>query len=262
MALGPLVFLLFWFWVVVLGLKGVARRATQLGRWLCTPWGESDRLLPSPRGTIGQSWSSDEYRHYSALTDRTKVPEIPDLTRDMQDALDRARHTAEQLGRDIVEWQRGIDELKVAAEQWTEKAALALSNGRNDLGRAAIAERQHAKQRAVELEKELAEMRRLLTLHSSDIQSLENKLSEIYRRNHLAETRIQAAETSARARELLYGEQVKDALSRFEGLERSADLAEGHAESLAIGSRDTARLEAEIAALRQPSGFGRKGTAS
>jgi phage shock protein A len=81
----------------------------------------------------------------------------------------------------------------------------------------------------------------------------------------MVETRLHAAESSARTRQLLYGEQVKDALSRFEALERAADDAEGHAESLALGSGpspDKLALEAELAALRPAGGFGRKGIAS
>jgi phage shock protein A len=217
------------------------------------------------RGSIGQSWSDDEFRHYAALAKHTAVPAVPDVMQGMQDALAQEKQTAERLGRDIAEWQHAIDQLKLQAEDWTEKAATALSKGRNDLARAAITERHRAVQRATELETDVAEMRRLLTSHSSDIQNLETKLSTIYRRNHMAETRLSAAQTSARARQLLYGEQVKDSLSRFEQLERAADLAEGHAESLALGSKeslDALSLEAELAALRPPSGFGRKRIAS
>jgi phage shock protein A len=119
-------------------------------------------------------------------------------------------------------------------------------------------------QRIRELERDVAEMQRLLTCHASDIQSLEGKLSSVYRRNHLAERRLTAAETSARTRELLYGEPVKDALSRFEEIERLADLAEGRADSMALGSApadDIASIEAELAALPNGAGFGRKRSA-
>ena len=152
-----------------------------------------------------------------------------------------------------------------STDPWTRGPRRPLAAGRNDLARAAIAERQRTQQRIKDLESEVAEMRRLLTSHASDIQHLEGKLSTIYRRNRLAETRLSAAETSARAREMLYGEHVKDALSRFETLERAADEAEGRADALALGSEqvtDTAALDAELAALRPAAGFGRKRIAS
>jgi phage shock protein A len=252
-----LLFGLFWLWVIVLGLKGVMRRCGQVGKWLSTPWGSNDDLFPTLRGSVGQEWSADEYRHYSALAVQSPVPAIPEVMNGMQQALDQEKRTAKQIGKDIAEWQHAIDELNRSVDVWTEKAASALAAGRNDLARAAIAERQSTQQRIQSLEKDVAEMRRLLTTHASDIQSLESKLSTIYRRNHLAETRLTAAETSARAREMLYGEHVKDALSRFDQLERAADVAEGRADALALGSSsspDDLSLDAQLAALKpQPA---------
>ncbi len=263
--MAPLLFIAFWFWVLVAGMKGVAARCAQLGKWLCTPWGNNDDLMPTLRGPIGQSWSDDEYRHYSSLAAQSPVPAIPDVMTGMQQALDEEKRTAKQLGQDIAEWQHAIDELNRSVETWTEKAANALAAGRNDLARAAIAERQRTQQRIKDLQSDVADMRRLLTSHASDIQSLESKLSTTYRRNHLAETRLTAAESSARAREMLYGEHVKDALNRFEVLERAADLAEGRADALALGAApepDQLGIDAELAALRPPGGFGRKRAAS
>jgi phage shock protein A len=261
-----LLFFVFWFWILVAGLKSILRAFGKVGKWLCVPWGNTDDLMPTLRGSVGQSWSSDEYRHYSSLASQSQVPAIPEVMQGMEQALSQEKRTAEQLGRDIADWQQTIDELNQAVDTWTEKAATALAAGRNDLARAAIDERQRAQQRIKDLEKDVAEMRRLLTSHASDIQDLETQLSTIYRRNHLAKTRLSAAETSARARQMLYGEPIKDALSRFEDLERAADLAEGRAEALALGAKppvDAAALDAEIAALSPlSSGFGRKRAAS
>lgn len=268
-----LLFGLFWLWIVILGFKGMARRMRQLGNWLQTPFGSSDSLMPTLRGSAGQSWNAEEYDHYSSLAARQPVAAIPDVAQEMERALDQERRTAQQIGRDIDEWRHAIDQLKQSAEDWTEKAAVALSKGRNDLGRAAIAERQKTQFRIAELERDVAEMGRLLSTHASDIQSLETKLSGIYRRNHMAETRLSAAESSTRTRQLLYGEQVKDALSRFDELERQADLAEGHADALALRSDASGRssldrslddlaLDAELASLKRAGGFGRKGIAS
>jgi phage shock protein A len=258
-------FMLFWLWIIVLGLKGVAGRLRQLRAWLGTPWGSSSDAFPMLRGTVGQQWSADEYRQYSTLASRSLTPAIPDVMQNMQQALDEEKRTAEQLARDISDWTNAIEQLTRAVDDWTERAATALAAGRNDLARAAIAERQQTQQRIADLEKDVGEMKRLLTTHSSDIQNLETKLSTVYRRNHLAETRLSAAESSARAREMLYGEHVRDALSRFELLEHQVDEAEGRADSLALGSgasTDTASIDAQIAALRPAAGFGRKRAAS
>jgi phage shock protein A len=262
-----ILFSLFWMWIIVLGFKGMLRRIGQLAKWLCTPSGNSDYQLPPLRGSVGQAWDADEYRHYSSLAAKAQPPSIPDVVQGMQQALDQEKRTAEQLGKDISDWQHAIEQLRLSVDDWTEKTALALSNGRQELARAAIAERHRAQQRISELERDVAEMRRLLTCHASDIQSLESQLSGIYRRNHMAETRLSAAESSTRTRQLLYGEEVKDALSRFEALERAADLAEGKADALALGApasapEDKAAIDAQLEALRPSAGFGRKRASS
>jgi len=266
-----LLFSLFWLWMLFAFLKSIMRAVGKVGQWLFTPWGSNDDLMPTLRGPDdGSVWPAAGYQHYSALQARNPVPVIPDVMVGMKQALDQEKRTAEQFARDIEDWKHAIGELTRAAETWTDKAAAALAAGRNDLARAAIVERQRTQQRIAELEGDVAEMQRLLASHSNDIQGLESKLSTIYRRNRIAEARINAAETSSRTRELLYGEQVNDALSRFGELERAADLAEGRAESLSLGAPQAERspleeaaIDAQLAALtRSPATFGRKRLAS
>ena len=54
--------------------------------------------------------------------------------------------------------------------------------------------------------------------------------------------------TRGRAREILHGERTADAFSRFEVLERRADMAEGRAEAMGMTGLKT--LDEEIAELR------------
>lgn len=266
MAAFSILFLIFWIWMLVAFMKSIMRAIGRLFAWLCTPWGSSDDLMPTLRRPDESVWPGD--RRFEALEPRNPVPVIPNVVQDMQQQLDAEKRTAERLERDIADWKHSIGELNAAADNWTDKAATALAAGRNDLARAAIAERQSTQQRIKELEGDVAEMERLLNSHTSDIQGLQAKLSTIYRRNHIAETRLTAAETSARTRQMLYGAQVKDALNRFGDLERAADLAEGHAEALTLGEKPAAvhdpRIDAQLAALQATvnRGFGRKRLAS
>lgn len=54
--------------------------------------------------------------------------------------------------------------------------------------------------------------------------------------------------TRARTNEVLHGSRTEDAFSRFELLERRADLAEGYAEALGLSGPKS--LEEEIAELK------------
>lgn len=263
--MSGLLLLLFWGWVIILGFKGVYRRMSQLNRWLRTPWGSNDDLMPTLRHVTNEAALQPAVYHerpVDAVVRPTVGPD--DVTRNMRRALEEERRTADQLSKDIADWQHAIGELRAASEGWTDKAATALAKGRNDLARAAIAERQRAEDRATELEHDVAEMRTLLDSHSSDIQNLETQLGAIYRRHHMAETRLQAAENSKRTRHLLYGEQVRDAMTRFDALDRAADEAEGDAEALSLGapsplpSVSPLIIDRELDKLRA-GGFGRKG---
>ena len=62
-------------------------------------------------------------------------------------------------------------------------------------------------------------------------------------------TRIESAENRVRMREMYAGSRVEDAFSNFALLERQADLAEGHAEALALAAPPKS-LEEEIAELK------------
>jgi phage shock protein A len=62
-------------------------------------------------------------------------------------------------------------------------------------------------------------------------------------------TRMESAQNRSRLRELYSGPKMEDAMSRFDTLERHADLAEGHAEALGLGGPPKT-LDEEIAELR------------
>ena len=59
----------------------------------------------------------------------------------------------------------------------------------------------------------------------------------------------ESAHNQTRLREMYAGPKVDDAFSRFDVLERHADLAEGHADALSIGAAPKT-LEEEISELR------------
>ena len=138
-----------------------------------------------------------------------------------------------------------LDDLQV---NWAEKAGLALEKGREDLARAALSEKQKAADMANGLRDEMAEIETVLRGYEKDIARLQAKLAEARSRQNAIANRIESAMTRAKARELLHGSRTEDAFSRFEVLERRADLAEGYAD--ALGLTGPKSLEEEIAELK------------
>ena len=184
------------------------------------------------------------------LLDRAEDPArmIRMIIIEMEETLVEVRATAARSIADIKEMRRTMARLDDLQLSWGEKAELALEKGREDLARAALGEKQKAADMADGLRAEMAEIEQVLRGYEADIARLQAKLAEARARQNAIANRIESAMTRARARELLHGSRTEDAFSRFEVLERRADLAEGYAE--AMGLTGPKSLEEEIAELR------------
>ena len=78
---------------------------------------------------------------------------------------------------------------------------------------------------------------------------LQRKLADARSKQNGLMTRLETAENQVKLRTMYNGDKVKEALSRFDVLERRVDDAEGYADALDIGSDAPQTLGDEIAAL-------------
>jgi phage shock protein A len=184
------------------------------------------------------------------MLDRAEDPAkmIRMIILEMEETLVEVRAGAARVIADQKEMRRHIGKLETLETSWDEKAELALSKGREDLAKAALVERQKATEMAERLEGEISTLDESLKKAEEDITKLQTKLREARTRQNAIVTRMETANSRARAREAYAGERVQDAFSRFEILERRADMAEGRADALSMGAPKT--LEEEIAELR------------
>jgi phage shock protein A len=150
---------------------------------------------------------------------------------------------------DQKEMRRQITRLDKLQESWVEKAELALSKGREDLAKAALVEKHKVAGTAEELTSEIGMLDETLRASEADIARLQGRLDDARTRQHAIQSRIESANHRARMREAYAGPRVDEAFSRFDMLERHADLAEGRADALALGAPPKT-LEEEIAELR------------
>jgi phage shock protein A len=181
------------------------------------------------------------------LLDRAEDPArmIRMIIIEMEETLVDIRATAARSIADIKEMRRAVSRLDELQADWTGKAELALSKGRDDLAKAALVERQKAGEMADGLRDELNQMEQVLRGYEADIARLQAKLREARARQNAIAARIESAVTRARAREIMHGSRTADAFAKFELLERRADFAEGRCEALGITS-----LEDEIDQLK------------
>jgi len=185
------------------------------------------------------------------MLDRAEDPAkmIRMIILEMEETLVEVRASAARTIADQKEMRRAIARLEVTQAGWTEKAALALSKDREDLAKAALVEKQKAADMAAQLEGEIAELDNALAAAEEDISKLQMKLQEARARQNALVKRMEGAQNRIRLREMYAGERTREAFARFDLLERRVDLAEGHAESLAMGGQPKT-LEEEIAELR------------
>jgi phage shock protein A len=194
------------------------------------------------------------------LLDRAEDPArmIRMIILEMEETLVEVRATAARSIADIKEMRRAVSRLDDLQANWTEKAELALSKGRDDLAKAALVEKQQAGEMAEGLRDELEQMEQVLRGYETDIAKLQGKLREARARQNAIAARFESALTRAKAREAMHGSRTLDAFAKFEILERRADFAEGRCDALGITSLEdeidqlqaSEKIDAELKAMK------------
>jgi len=189
--------------------------------------------------------------NFADLLDKAEDPAkmIRMIILEMEETLVEVRASAARTIADQKEMRRQIARLEKLQESWVEKAELALSKDREDLAKAALVEKQKVANTADALTSEIEMLDDALRASEADIAKLQGKLREARTRQNAIQSRLESANQRARMREIYAGPKVDEAFSRFDVLERHADLAEGRAEALALGAPPKT-LEEEIAELR------------
>ena len=185
------------------------------------------------------------------LLDKAEDPAkmIRMIISEMEDTLVEVRASAARTIADSKEMRRHIAKLSDLETNWTEKAELALSKGRDDLAKAALVERKKATDMVEQLRAEVAVLDDSLRASEDDITKLQNKLREARSKQNTIATRLESANNRTRLREMWNGPKTHEAFSRFDLLERRVDEAEGRADALGLGSLPKS-LDDEIAELR------------
>lgn len=202
------------------------------------------------------------------LLDRAEDPAkmIRMIILEMEETLVEVRASAARTIADQKEMRRQIAKLETVQGNWTEKAELALSKGREDLAKAALVEKQKAADLAGQLANEIGVLDEALKASEGDIAKLQAKLREARARRNAILARMESATNRLKLREMHSGAKVDEAFSRFEMLERRADWAEGRADAAGMGAapksldeeiaelRSAEKVEAELAAMKARAG--------
>ncbi len=186
------------------------------------------------------------------MLDRAEDPAkmIRMIILEMEETLIDVRSSAARTIADQKELARHTVKLERLADDWADKARLALSKEREDLARAALVEKQKASDMAEQLADEAVILDDSLRAYEGDIDLLQNRLQEARSRQSAIVARLESAENRVKLRTLLASERVDEAMARFDRMERRVDDAEGRAAALSLGqNRAIPSLADEIAAL-------------
>lgn len=195
----------------------------------------------------------------NAILDKAEDPEkiVRLMIQEMEDTLVEVRSTAARAIADKKEITRKLDSLDREAEEWQEKAELALSKNRDDLAKAALAEKARVRKAGEALRSQRDAVAEGLEKLNADIASLEAKLADAKQRQQAILARHQTATKRLEVRKRLHDYRVDDALVRFEQFERRIDGLEGQVESYDLGrhedslSKEFSELETEDAVERE-----------
>ena len=258
-----LLFLIFWLWVVIAGFKSVGRRL--FGGYHGWAGDSVTEVYParqfsySPTPVSNQPlsrelvhapadiWSPEERRGFGRKLAAAPRVSTDAVVSEMERELRKLIRNGAEVERNLLKWRGELHRIELAQADWHNRAGLAVDKGRDALARAALEQREKLGPRADGLRADIARMEQLLAGYQRDTMVLEAKLSESIRRQVLAQSRLESAEHSVRARELVFGQRTAAALSDLEQVERAADYAEGQAEALAMGADPG--LAGEFAAL-------------
>ena len=202
----------------------------------------------------------------NAMLDRAEDPEkmVRLIIQEMEETLVEVRTTSARAIADKKELSRRQASLRDEAKDWERKAELAVRKERDDLARAALAERNKAAEAAEAVATELGLLDETLARLGDDIAALLAKIKDAKARRSAITLRGQAAQTRLQVRRQLADHDINDAMERFDMYERRMDDLEGRAEAYELGQKtlsqeiegleDAERLDAELRQLKQRVG--------
>src|SRR5690606_15162510 len=181
----------------------------------------------------------------NAILDKAEDPEklVRLMIQEMEDTLVEVRSAAARAIADKKEIARQLDGLEREARDWQSKAELALDKGREDLAKAALAERARITQATTALEQQQKAVAEGLDKLSADIVRLEEKLADAKQRQRAILARHQTAQRRLEVRKRLHDYRIDDALVRFDHFERRINDLEAHVESYDIGGKKDLKQE-------------------
>lgn len=175
----------------------------------------------------------------SSLLDKAENPEkmIRMVIQEMEETLVEVRSGTAKVIAEKKTLHRRAEQLRKQAEDWQQKAELALSKDREDLAKAALVERANVNATINILDSEMVKLDETLDKLSGEIEQLQNKLNDARARQKTIVMRATATQSRVDVSRQLHNFNIDNAMNKFEYYERKIDLMEGQVDSLNMERR-------------------------
>ncbi|MBD0361218.1 MAG: PspA/IM30 family protein [Coleofasciculus sp. C3-bin4] len=185
----------------------------------------------------------------NSLIGQAEDPEkiLEQAVEDMQQDLIGLRQAVAQAIATQKRTERQASQAQSTAQEWYNRAQLALSKGDENLAREALTRRKSYQETAKAMQAQLAQQAGVVTKLKENMRTLESKISEAKTKKDLYIARARSAQASQKINEMLGNVGTSSALSAFERMEEKVMQLEAQSEALEqLGSND---LEKRFAAL-------------
>ncbi|MDQ8202733.1 phage shock protein PspA [Pelagicoccus sp. SDUM812003] len=185
----------------------------------------------------------------NAMLDKAEDPEklIKLMIQEMEDTLVELKASCASTMATKSKIIRALDSVQYRVTDWENKARLAVSKGREDLAREALAEKRVFTEEADRLQKEIDQLDHIVEKYQSDIGQLEDKLANARKKHQMLIQRHTQAEKRYKAQSVLRKNDNSDAFARFDAFENRIERMEADADL--VNAKSKPSLEDEFAKL-------------
>ena len=185
----------------------------------------------------------------NSMVNKAEDPEklLEQTVADMQQDLIRMRQAVAQAIASQKRTERQLSQAQSTAEDWYNRAQMALDKGDETLAREALVRRKSYQETAQALQTQLDQQSGIIEKLKSDLRTLESKISEAQTKKEMYIARARSAQASERLQDLIGGVNTGSSLSAFERMEDKVMELEARSEAMGeLGSDD---VEKQFAAL-------------
>lgn len=177
----------------------------------------------------------------NTMLDKAEDPEklVKLMIREMEDTLVEIKASCAGAMATKKKIQRELEEIDGRAQEWSDKAQLAVDKGREDLAREALLEKRRYTDRKDSLEREMGQCDGLVEQYQQDIVQLEDKLSGAREKQRLLVQRHVHAQRRMRAEQGIRRMDSTDTMARFDNFEQRIERMEADGDLVNFGRKPT-----------------------